>query len=97
MGACLTGKTKDPRCFEIERILVKYLQESTWSDVLTFKRRMEVDHRGDDNVENGSLKLLPLSEGNFNQLNKLEEIAYFSKILDAIYHLRKLRNVFSTA
>lgn len=49
---------------------------------------MEVEQH-DKNVKHESLKPLPLSEVIFYQLDKLEEIAYDSKVVDAIYHLHK--------
>lgn len=55
------------------------------------------DDNDDNAVENDSLKPLSLSEVNFDQLSKLYGIAYESKVSDAMYHLRKLKDVISKA
>lgn len=51
----------------------------------------------ENNIENESLKPLSSSEVAFETPIKLEEIACDSKTSVAIYHLLRLRNVFSTA
>lgn len=61
------------------------------------RERLEVNLCNDSDTENESLKPWQSYEVIFfYQLKKLEEVAYSYKVSEAIYQLRKFRNVYLT-